>query len=242
MRQAAASTRALVTGASSGIGREIVRAFASAGVEVAVIGRSRAKLEALVADAKEQGTRAKAYDLDLAEVTAVRAAIADIVEDFGGVDILVNSAGMGYTNPIADTSLDDWQQVFALNLTSVLQCIQGVLPSLRARSSGTIVNVASIAAANPFPGWGAYSASKAALVSLTKTLAAEERDRGIRAIVVSPGAVDTPLWDTETVRVELNRAAMLDPQVVAATIVQAALLPAGATIEELTITPSAGAL
>lgn len=242
MKAVVASTRALVTGASSGIGRETALAFARAGVEIAVAGRSQAKLEALAADASQQGTRAKAYHLDLAAVTDVRAAIADIVADFGGIDILINSAGMGYTNPIAETSLADWQQVFALNLTSVLQCIQGVLPSLRAQGSGTIVNVASIAAANPFPGWGAYSASKAALVSLTKTLAAEERDRGIRAIVISPGAVNTPLWDTEAVRVELDRAAMLDPQVVAATIVQAALLPAGATVEELTITPSAGAL
>ncbi|MEO0946677.1 MAG: SDR family oxidoreductase [Cyanobacteria bacterium J06641_5] len=242
MKEAPASTRALVTGASSGIGREIALAFASAGVEVAVVGRSQAKLEALVAAAGQQGTRAKAYHLDLAAVTDIRAAVADIVADFGGIDILVNSAGMGYTNPIAETSLADWQQVFALNLTSVLQCIQGVLPTLRAQGGGTIVNVASIAAANPFPGWGAYSASKAALVSLTKTLAAEERDRGIRAIVVSPGAVNTPLWDTEAVRVELDRAAMLDPQVVATAIVQAALLPANATIEELTITPSAGAL
>lgn len=242
MKEIAAPTRALVTGASSGIGREIALAFARAGVEVAVVGRSQAKLEALVAAASQQGARAKAYHLDLAEVTTVRAEIAAIVADFGGVDILANSAGMGYTNPIAETSLADWQQVFALNLTSILQCIQGVLPTLRAQSRGTIVNVASIAAANPFPGWGAYSASKAALVSLTKTLAAEERDRGIRAIAISPGAVDTPLWDTEAVRIELNRAAMLAPQVVAATIVQAALLPAGATIEELTIVPSAGAL
>jgi len=242
MKEAAASTRALVTGASSGIGREIALTFARTGVEIAVVGRSQAKLEALVAAADQQGTRAKAYHLDLAAVTDVRAAVVNIVADFGGIDILVNSAGMGYTNPLTETSLADWEQVFALNLTSVLQCIQGVLPTLRAQGSGTIVNVASIAAANPFPGWGAYSASKAALVSLTKTLAAEERDRGIRAIVVSPGAVNTPLWDTEAVRVELNRAAMLDPQVVATAIVQAALLPANATIEELTITPSAGAL
>ncbi len=237
-----ASRRALVTGASSGIGREIALAFARAGVEVALVGRSRAKLEGVTEAIAQQGGRSKAYCLDLAEVATVRARVEAIATDFGGIDILINNAGMGYTNTLEATSLEDWQQVFALNLTSVLQCIQAVLPAMRAGGTGTIVNIASIAAANPFPGWGAYSASKAALVSLTKTLAAEERDRGIRAIAISPGAVNTPLWDTDTVSADLNRAAMLDPKVVAEAVVRAALLPLGATIEEMTISPSAGAL
>lgn len=235
-------TRALVTGASSGIGREVALAFARARVEVALVGRSLAKLENVAAAIADLGGQARTYCLDLAEVAIVREEIAAAVADFGGIDILVNNAGMGYTNSLGATPLTDWQQVLALNLTSALQCIQAVLPAMQAGGGGTIVNVASIAAANPFPGWGAYSASKAALVSLTKTLAAEERAHGIRAIAVSPGAVNTPLWDTDTVRADLNRAAMLDPKVVAETIVRAALLPAGATIEEMTISPSAGAL
>jgi len=117
-----------------------------------------------------------------------------------------------------------------------------VLPTLRDRGGGTIINVASIAAHHPFPSWGAYSVSKAGIITLSKALSGEEKENGIRVISIAPGAVNTPLWDTDTVKMELNRAAMLDPKVVAQTIVQAALLPQQAVIEEMTLMPSAGAL
>jgi NADP-dependent 3-hydroxy acid dehydrogenase YdfG len=101
--------------------------------------------------------------------------------------------------------------------------------------------VASIAAKTPFPGWGAYSVSKAALVAFSKVLAAEERVNGIRVATVYPGAVNTQLWDSETVQADFNRAAMLDPDVVARAILQLVSLPAEAVIEEMVIMPSAGA-
>lgn len=113
---------------------------------------------------------------------------------------------------------------------------------MRARGGGTIINVASIAAHNPFPSWGAYSVSKAGLITLSKALSGEEKENGIRVISILPGAVNTPLWDTDTVKMELNRAAMLDPKIVAQTIVQAALLPQAAVIEEMILMPSVGVL
>lgn len=233
--------RALVTGASSGIGKAIALAYAEAGVDVALVGRSQSKLTA-VADAIAGLVSAKTYAVDLSVLTDVKREIADIIADFGGIDTLANNAGIGYTNPVSETPLDDWQQTIDLNLTSPFLCIQAVLPHLRARGGGTIVNVASIAARSPFPGWGAYSATKAGIVALSKALAAEERDNHIRVISVLPGAVDTPLWDSDTVGVELNRAAMLPPEAVGRAIVQATLLPYQATVEELVVMPSAGAL
>jgi NADP-dependent 3-hydroxy acid dehydrogenase YdfG len=167
--------------------------------------------------------------------------MAAIAADFGPIDILVNCAGMGYTNLLAETSLADWQQVMDLNLTSVFQCIAGVLPGMRDRRSGTLINVASIAARTAFPQWGAYCTSKAALVAFSKVLAAEERANGIRVVSISPGAVNTPIWDTETVRADFDRQAMLSPDIVAQAILQAAQLPAEAVIEDLTIMPSGGA-
>ncbi len=241
MDESQSRPKALITGASSGIGKETALAFAQAGVDLALVGRSQEKLEDVI---KEIGQRVtvKPYLIDLAAIAAVKEQIEAAVIDFGGIDILVNNAGMGYTNPLNDTPLEDWQQVLDLNLTSVFQCIQGVLPSLRDRGGGTIVNVASIAAHNPFPSWGAYSVSKAGIITLSKALSGEEKENGIRVISIAPGAVNTPLWDTDTVKMELNRAAMLDPKVVAQTIVQAALLPQQAVIEEMTLMPSAGAL
>ena len=113
---------------------------------------------------------------------------------------------------------------------------------MRKRGKGTIINVASIAANNAFPEWGAYSVSKAGVVALTKTVAIEERANGIRATIVSPGAVNTPIWDTDTVNADFNREAMLTPEIVAQCILHAVLLPSQAVIEETIVMPSGGAL
>ena len=149
---------------------------------------------------------------------------------------------MGYTGDLSETPLSDWQRVIDLNLTSVFQCIQGILPMMRDRQQGTIINVVSIAGKQVFPGWGAYCVSKFGLMALSQTLAAEERSRGIRVTAICPGSVNTPIWDTDTVSVNFDRAAMLTPEIVAQSILQTALLPKQAVIEELTLVASAGIL
>ncbi|MBE7381936.1 MAG: SDR family oxidoreductase [Leptolyngbya sp. SIO1E4] len=234
--------RALITGASSGIGRETAIAFAKAGIDVALVSRSLAKLQALEADLIQLGVRAKAYSIDLSQLETVKASLQALVSDFGPITTLINNAGMGYTGALADMPLADWQQVMNLNLTSVLLTIQAVLPGMRAQGGGTILNVASVAAHNAFPNWGAYSASKAGVVSLSRVLAAEEREHGIRVMIVSPGAVNTALWDTETVQADFARSQMLTPEVVAQTILHTAQLPNSAVIDEITLMPSGGAL
>lgn len=233
---------ALITGASSGIGKATALAFAKAGIDVALVSRSQDKLEAITSTLQDVGVKAKAYCVDLANIEQVKANIEAIATDFAPLDILVNNAGMGYTNSILDTPLSDWQYVMNLNLTSVLQCIQGVLPSMREQQRGTIINIASVAGEQPFPTWGAYNVSKAGLIALSKTLAAEERSNGIRVMSICPGAVNTPLWDTDTVQVDLNRSAMLTPEIVAQSILHAVMLPDSAVIESMTLMPNAGAL
>ncbi len=234
--------QAIITGASSGIGRATALAFAKSGINLALIARSQDKLSSVVSAAEAVGVKAQAYSLDLADLASVKQQIRDISQDLGTVDILVNNAGMGYTNSLANTPLEEWQQVLDLNLTSVFQCIQGILPQMRERATGTIINVASIAAYNAFPDWGAYGVSKAALVALTKALAVEERSNGIRAVTIAPGAVNTTMWDTDTVQADFNREAMLTPEIVAQSILHTALLPSQAVIETMTIMPSGGAL
>ncbi|MEA5418170.1 SDR family oxidoreductase [Spirulina sp. CCNP1310] len=234
--------RAIITGASSGIGRATALAFAQAGIDIALVSRSETKLKAVVDAVAQTGVEAKAYGVDLAQVDQVKAQLAAIAADFYPIDILVNNAGMGYTGQLADTPLADWQQVMDLNLTSAFQCILGVLPQMRDRRTGTILNVASVAGKTPFPGWGAYSVSKAGLIALSKTLAAEERSNGIRVVAFSPGAVNTPIWDTETVQADFNRAAMLTPEIVAQSILHTVLLPEQAVVEDITLMPSGGSL
>ncbi|WP_414588060.1 SDR family oxidoreductase [Scytonema sp. PCC 10023] len=233
--------RALITGASSGIGKATALAFAKAGIDVALVSRSLDKLTPVCEAVSHTGVEAKAYEVDLACVAQVQEKMQAIALD-GDIDILVNNAGMGYTATLTETPLSDWQQVIDLNLTSVFQCIMGILPSMRTRGTGTIINISSISAKQAFPNWGAYSVSKAGLIALSQTLAQEERAHGIRVTAICPGAVNTELWDTATVNANFDRSKMLTPEIVAQSILHAALLPQQAVIDELTIMPSAGAL
>ncbi len=233
--------RALITGASSGIGRETALAFAERGIDVALVSRSADKLAAVAETAMKAGVEAKTYVLDLADVSKVEQDIHRIVLD-GNIDILVNNAGMGYTATLSETPLSDWQQVIDLNLTSVFECIKGILPSMREQKRGTIINVASIAGKQAFANWGAYSVSKAGVIALSQALAQEERANGIRVTVICPGAVNTEIWDTKTVNADFDRSNMLTPEIVAQSILHTALLPKQAVFDELTLMPSAGVL
>jgi short-subunit dehydrogenase len=242
MQNAPTRRKAIITGASSGIGKATAIAFAQAKIDLCLISRSQQKLEEVSSLVSQHGGIVKILPMDLADLSTVKPKIQEIIREFGGIDILVNNAGLGYTNLLRETPLEDWQQVLDLNLTSVFQCIQAVLPTMRQQGQGTIINLASIAADNFFPEWGTYSVSKAALVALSRCLAVEERSNGIRVTTISPGAVNTPIWDTETVHADFERSAMLSPETVAQTILQAVLLPDEAVIEQLTVTPSIGAL
>lgn len=234
--------RALITGASSGIGKATALAFAKAGIDVALVSRSGDKLEAVAKTAIEIGVEAQAFTVDLACVSQVQAKIQAIAHEFGDIDILVNNAGMGYTANLSETPLEDWQQVINLNLTSAFVCMMGILPEMRQRGSGTIINVASIAAKQAFAGWGAYCVSKAGLLALSQTLAQEERVHGIRVTAICPGSVNTEIWDTATVNADFDRTKMLTPEIVAQTILHTVLLPQQAVIEELTLISNAGVL
>jgi len=240
MRSSPPPPRVLITGASSGIGRATALACAGAGLDVVLVSRSADKLQEVAAAIGQLGRRAEVCPLDLSQVEQVREAIQAIAGD--RLQILINCAGIGYTSPLAEMPLADWQHLFDLNITSVWQCTLGALPALRASAPSTIVNVASIAAKTPFPTWGAYSASKAALVAFSQVLAAEERPHGVRVAVVAPGAVNTPLWDTDTVNAGFDRSAMLTPDAVAQSILHVATAPPGAAIADLSILPAAGAL
>lgn len=232
--------RALITGASRGIGKATALAFAKAGIDLVLVSRSQPALAETAAAIEPLGVDVQQFPIDLSEIETVKPQIEAIAQQFP-IDILVNNAGMAMTGTLSAISLADWQQVLNLNLTSVFQCIQAVLPGMRARHQGTIINVASIAGHQAFPEWGAYNVSKAGLISLSKTLAAEERAHGIRVVTLSPGSVNTPLWDTPTVQADFDRSRMLTPEIVAQSILHAALLPAGAVIEEMIVMPSAGA-
>lgn len=227
-----AGKKALVTGGSRGIGKAIVLALQAVGIEVAIVSRSVTDLPC------------RAYQLDLLDIPQVKPTVQKIVAECGGIDILINNAGTAYVGELIHTPLEQWQRLFDLNVTSVFQCIQAVLPTMRLRHSGTIVNIISIAGKQAFPKWGCYCASKFALWGLTQALAQEEQSHGIRVMALCPGAVDTELWDSldPAVASQFDRSQMLSPQDVAQALVQLLLLSDKVLIPELTIMPSAGVL
>ncbi|KST63000.1 SDR family oxidoreductase [Mastigocoleus testarum] len=233
---------ALITGASSGIGKATALEFAKAGIGIALVSRTTDKLAKVASEAQALGVNSKFYPLDLENVETVSENIQNIIGDFGNIDILVNNAGIGYTGTLSQTSLSDWQRVIDLNLTSVFQCIMGVLPAMRDRGTGTIINVSSVAGKQAFAGWGAYCVSKAGLMALSQALSQEERPHGIRVTAICPGAVNTSIWDTDTVNADFDRSKMLSPEDVARSILYAAMLPKQAVVDELTLMPSAGVL
>ncbi len=237
-----AQGRVLITGASSGIGRASAQAFANAGFSVVLVARSRSKLAALATELAALGIEAQGFAIDLADEGRVGEKMAQVIAAVGPIDILVNNAGMGYTGRLGDMPLADWQQVMALNVTGAFQVVQAVLPQMRSRTQGLIINIASIAAQQSFPNWGAYGVSKAALAALSGAIAAEESANGIRVVTLSLGAVNTPLWQSDTVQSDFEVSTMLNPDTVAQTILYIALLPPEAVISHLTLTPAQGAL
>jgi NAD(P)-dependent dehydrogenase (short-subunit alcohol dehydrogenase family) len=241
MNSQLAGKKVLVTGASSGIGKATALALVRLGASVALVSRNpHSVLAEVTAARKDEGAIAKAYPLDLADVSSVAAKIENIVTDFGGIDVLINNAGMAYIGEIIDMPLADWQKILDLNLTSVFQCIQAVLPIMRQQKHGAIVNVASIAAKQAFPKWGAYSASKFALLGMTQALAAEEQAHGIKVMSICPGSVNTPLWDT--VDANFNRESMLQESTVAESIIYLLSLPVNAIVTDMVLMPNAGVL
>jgi NADP-dependent 3-hydroxy acid dehydrogenase YdfG len=230
----------LITGASRGIGKATALAFAKAGVSPILIGRAAETLESVADAVRQLGVEAYPLVLDLYDLKHIQPRLTALLAEIGFVEILVNNAGMGYTAALMETPLPDWQQVIDLNLTSPFQCIQAVLPQMRSHQLGTIINIISVAGRQTFPQWGAYCASKFGLMGLTKTLAQEEQAYGIRVVALCPGAVNTPIWDSETVKADFDRSLMLSPEHVAETIVQAALLPQNVVIDELVLMPNVG--
>ncbi|MFO7629734.1 MAG: SDR family oxidoreductase [Prochlorococcaceae cyanobacterium] len=233
---------ALITGASRGIGAAAACRFAAAGYDLLLTARSIESLQQLASELGAEGRRVEVAAIDLADPAAIAPAIAELCGRGLAPQVLINNAGAAATGPLASLPLQQWQWLFQLNVTSAFQVCQAVLPLLRSLGGGRIINVSSHAARNAFSDWGAYCASKAALQSFSRCLAAEERPHGIHVSTLTLGAVNTPLWDSETVHSGFDRRAMLSAERAADALLYLAQQPATQVVEDLTLMPAAGAL
>jgi NADP-dependent 3-hydroxy acid dehydrogenase YdfG len=207
---------ALVTGASRGIGAAVARRLAASGARVALLARSRDALRSL---ADEIGGGAMAVACDVRDSEGLSRALDELPDRIGGVpQIIVNNAGAFFITPVDEMSVEAFSTMLAVNLTAPFAVVRALLPAMRAAGSGHIVSIGSIADRMTFPGNGAYAASKYGLRALHEVLRAELRGSGIRVSLVSPGPVDTALWnpiDPDRQPGFTPRAEMLDPDAVA---------------------------
>jgi NAD(P)-dependent dehydrogenase (short-subunit alcohol dehydrogenase family) len=182
---------ALVTGASSGLGRATAIALARAGADVALAARSKEELESAEETVSMLGRRALTLPVDLASETETAEAVGRSVEAFGRIDILVNAAGTDAPGMVEQLSVEGWDRTLAVNLRAPFLLSKAAFPHMREAGGGIIVNVSSVAGKKGWANASAYCASKFGLTGFTEALADEGKEHGIRAIVLYPGAMDT---------------------------------------------------
>jgi 3-oxoacyl-[acyl-carrier protein] reductase len=231
------SLTTLVTGATQGIGRAICLTLADAGYRVGLCARTPGDVDAFVAELRGRGATAAGLAADVADASQVEAMVHHIEQTLGPVDVLVNNAGIARLAPFAELTLDDWDRTMATNLRGLFLVTRTVLPGMRERGRGTIINMASLAGRNGFVGGAAYSASKHAVLGFSRSLMLELRKEGIRVAAICPGSVATPLMEQQQM-LDRDPERILRPEDVAASVLHVLSLPERALVSELDIRPS----
>ncbi len=219
----------VITGASSGIGLEAASLFAKAGCRVALLARSTDRLEKAAKRVKSEGGFCAAYTADVTNEASVTEVFARIEAELGSVDILINNAGVGFATDLATCPVEDYRRILETNMTGVFLCARSVLPQMKERRSGHVINVSSIVGKVANPNAPLYCASKHALNGYTSGLQQQVGPHGVRVSMVSPSAVDTAYWDGR----DIDRSKFLQAVEVAEVIFFVASRPDGVLIKDV---------
>ena len=225
---------AVVTGGSKGIGKAIALSLADHGVDVAIAARGRDALDATKREIEARGRRAYAFQGDMSLETDIQNFIRGTIENMGRMDILVNNAGVGHFANVAELTTQDWDTMFDLNVRGLFIATRESLPHLRQAGESVIINIASLAGKNSFIGGSGYSATKHAVIGFSRCLMLEERNNGVRVLVICPGSVATDFGAGPSAKKE--RA--LRSEDVADSILHMLKLPQRAMVSEIDIRPT----
>lgn len=200
----------VITGASVGIGQALAREFAKHGASLTLVARRKANLEQL---AKEIGEKnVFVYEADLSKPNQATAFLEPAIKTFGPVDVLINNAGVQNIEPAEEADVEAGEKLLQLNVFTPLRLVRAVLPSMIERKTGTIVDIASMAAITPMPGMYYYNASKAALANASEGLRGELRGTGVHVLTVYPGPVDTDMGRNGYEKYEQTLSTKLSPE------------------------------
>ena len=224
---------ALVTGAGRGIGRSISLALANAGARVFLTARTADQLEGTASEIRARGHEAEHLPAEVSSEEGVLAVFDACRNRFGRLDILVNNAGLGISGPLADFPVESFDTLMSVNVRGVFLCCQQAMRMMVPARRGYIVNISSVVGIKGYANQAAYTASKHAVMGITKSLAVEAQPHGVRVSAVLPGAVDTGL--TEALRPDLDKALLMRPEDVADAVLFLLLLSETAAVDEIYI-------
>jgi NADP-dependent 3-hydroxy acid dehydrogenase YdfG len=236
---------ALVTGASSGIGEATAVALAQAGAAVAVGARRRERLDALAGRLRESGATVLTLDLDVTDEPACRAAVARTREELGGLDVLVNNAGVMLLGTIRGADTEEWRRMVHTNVLGLMYMTHAAIDGMVAQGSGDVVNVSSVAGRTARKGAGVYNASKWAVNAFSESLRQEVTTSGVRVSLVEPGAVATELTDhigqpeaKASIRAMVSGMTPLQAEDIARAVVYLVTQPPHVAINEILVRPT----
>jgi 3-oxoacyl-[acyl-carrier protein] reductase len=225
---------AIVTGAGRGIGRAIAVTLAARGVNVALTARTEAQLRDVQTEIQAAGGAAEVFPADITDDSQITELLVKTVERFGALDILVNNAGMVKVLSLAETSAKDWDETMAVNVRAPFVLCRQSIPYLKGRPSPHIINITSALAVKAYSGHAAYTASKHALLGMTRTLAKELNDLGILVHAVHPGGVDTGM------RFDEDRSILMNPQPIADAVLFLLTIEGSGTVDEIRVRRTVG--
>ncbi len=227
----------LVTGASQGIGASVARAFSEfPGARIVLTARTRATLESVAETCRALGAEAFVYPCDLTDDAATARMVAQVIEEAGVPDVVVNNAGLFVPASLAETDVATFRSQIDVNLTSAFVVTKGVLPAMTERESGHVFFMASVASIKGYAGGVAYCAAKHGLLGLARVVREETKAHGVRVTTLLPGAVRTPSWEGT----DLPDERFMSPDDIAATVVDAYRLSDRTVMEEIVLRPQLG--
>ena len=224
---------ALVTGAGRGIGRGICLALADAGAHVVAAARTTAEINAVARKITDAGGKATAIAADIANEDDVVALFGQIRDTIGRLDVLVNNAGVGAYGPVVDFAAADVDRIMAVNVRGTFLCCREAMKLMIPRRQGYIINISSVVGFRGYPDQAAYTAAKHAVMGLTKSLAVEAQEHGIRVSAISPGGVDTEMIRRS--RPDLDPSVLMHPEDIAQSVIYLLSLSERAAVDEIYI-------